>query len=135
MDPNETDTKNYTDGTTATGTAPLPEQSPAQQDQAGADAVLASAASTATGDTPTIEPQPPEIAAAEPVEQPKPVIYPVRTLDAARALPEFEPPTADSELPPLFEHDDPTAIRAFKDTDGRTMRVVVVDGALAKFEA
>ena len=39
IEPAATETKVYTDGTSATGPGPLPEQSPAQQDQAAVDAL------------------------------------------------------------------------------------------------
>lgn len=66
MNPNETETKIYADGTKATGQG-LPDQSPAEQ--GAVDAILATAAGTANGDAPTIEPQPPELAAQESAQQ------------------------------------------------------------------
>lgn len=75
------------------------------------------------------DPPPPQ--GTDPVDPPNPV----RTIEAARALPEFELHTSDMARPKLFECQDERAIRAFKDTDGRTMEVVIVGGsALAKFD-
>lgn len=67
---------------------------------------------------PDAAPRPIEVEAA-----PQPV---VRTLQAARALPVL----LTDEGEPL-ESDDPTVILAFKDEDGRTLRVVLHEGQLA----
>lgn len=112
-------------------------QQPAEQ---GADAVLASAAHTAQpGALPKVEKQPPdieklyftppEVIQAIHGEQNHPPIEPVYSMERARALPELH---QDAYVP--FESDDPKAILAFKEEDGRTMRVAVALNCLAKIE-
>lgn len=98
------ETKTYDDGAVVTGQAPLPEQSPAQQDAAAAL-------------------PPPEPRAADPI--PPAMAYhhpPVFDLAEARALPDVTG-TGVYALA-AFEH--PAAITAFRDIDGRTMRIVAV---------
>lgn len=126
-----------------------------------ADGVLATAAATAKpGAQPQVEGQPPEVAGQAPTDAaspsgsepqqggplftdqgsnnlttdeklpPKyPAIQPVYSLERARALPELQ---QDAYVP--FECDDPAAILAFKELDGRTMRVAVALDCLAKIE-
>jgi hypothetical protein len=126
--PPTVETKQYTDGTTVTGVPPLPDRSPAQQD---ADAILAAAASTAVpgAEPPEVERQPDTLATelAGAAEEPPPQVAAVYSLDAAMALPEIAGPAYVQ-----FESDDPRAILAFRDADGRTMRVALDTNGLAK---
>jgi hypothetical protein len=50
------ETKAYSDGTTATGPAPLPEQSPAQQDAAAAESAADAPADAAAAEQPAEQP-------------------------------------------------------------------------------
>lgn len=101
-----------------------------------ADAVLAAAAATAEpGQAPSIEPQPHDleallattaaVAGLNPTESF--ILRPMYSLDEARALPEI-----DGSVYVPHESDDPRAILAFKDVDGRTMHVAVTVHGLAK---
>lgn len=102
------ETKEYPDGTTATGTAPLPEDSPAD----GASMV-----------DPLIETAPD----GDPIK-PEEGVYAcnVTTLAAARALPEV-----GAEIEPLPMVYAPGSVQRFKAEDGRTMNVIRVHGAIA----
>lgn len=107
-DSHPVETKEYPDGTTATGTAPLPEDSPAD----GASMV-----------DPLIETAPD----GDPIK-PEEGVYAcnVTTLAAARALPEV-----GAEIEPLPMVYAPGSVQRFKAEDGRTMNVIRVHGAIA----
>lgn len=81
------------------------------------------AAPTAASDPPPPPPPPPP-------EPDYPQALPIYALERAQALPEI---TGDAYAP--FQSDDPLAILAFKDADGRTMRVAVTVDGLAKIAA
>lgn len=123
-----TETKTYADGTLVTGPGPLPDASPTE---AGGttDAVLAAAAAREPSPTPVITPPPLDLAEPQMTAATATAIdRRPRTLDAARSLPEMQHGLF-ADLP----NDDPSVVRAFKDSDDRTMQVVVTPAGLAKF--
>lgn len=95
------ETKTYDDGTVVTGQAPLPKQSPAQQD---------AAASPPAAELPPAPPLPAAVHHHQPVFD----------LAEARALPDV----TGAGVFPVATFDNENAIRAFRDTDGRTMLIV-----------
>lgn len=111
----------------------------AQTAEPSADAVLASAAQTAQPDAqPEVERQPAALVTDQvgdatignppfDDQREQPVrsasVQPIYSIERARSLPEIGPDQMH-DFDPL-EHEDPAAILAFKEEDGRTMRVAV----------